>query len=236
MKFVHAALAGLIAVALAGCFPPSTSHPVGLTAGLKADPALVGTWKGPGDDGKIPTYKDGVAFSRVKPDAKVCPAAYDRHAPQATPAPTETNHAEEEPEGEFEESAEDDSTREADEVDVAIAKIRAAESYPAAKQHQTTLAKTDAYKEATLERKAGVRLALWTRYVELRDAGSETVQPFEDFSLARMFLEFGAKDEAEVDEMWAKFWRHAAYKNAGEGDRKAITDLMLRRKAELKEG
>jgi len=53
MRFVHAALAGLIAVALAGCFPPSTSHPVGLTAGLKADPALVGTWKGPGDDGKI---------------------------------------------------------------------------------------------------------------------------------------------------------------------------------------
>ncbi|MBL6938522.1 MAG: hypothetical protein ISS15_02895 [Alphaproteobacteria bacterium] len=55
MKIILVALAALIAVALAGCFPPSTSHPVGLTAGLKADPSLVGTWKGAGDDGKI-TY------------------------------------------------------------------------------------------------------------------------------------------------------------------------------------
>jgi len=52
MKLAHAALAALIAVILAGCFPPSTSHPVGVTAGLKADPALIGTWKGAGDDGK----------------------------------------------------------------------------------------------------------------------------------------------------------------------------------------
>lgn len=52
MKPIHAVLAA-IALFLAGCYPPTTSHPVGLTAGLKADPALVGTWKGPGDDGKI---------------------------------------------------------------------------------------------------------------------------------------------------------------------------------------
>ena len=52
MKFVHLALAALIAVALAGCLPPSTSHPVGTTAGLKTDPALIGTWKGRSDDGQ----------------------------------------------------------------------------------------------------------------------------------------------------------------------------------------
>lgn len=54
MKPIHAVLAA-IALLLAGCYPPATSHPVGLTAGLKTDPALIGSWKGAGDD-KKPAY------------------------------------------------------------------------------------------------------------------------------------------------------------------------------------
>ena len=37
---------------LAGCYPPTTDHPVGTSVGLKQDPLLVGLWhaKGKGDD------------------------------------------------------------------------------------------------------------------------------------------------------------------------------------------
>jgi hypothetical protein len=46
------ALALFATLALAACYPPTTSHPVGSTVGLKADPALTGVWKGIDHDGK----------------------------------------------------------------------------------------------------------------------------------------------------------------------------------------
>ncbi len=49
IKYVLALAATL---ALAACYPPITSHPVGTTAGLKPDPVLTGTWKGANSDGK----------------------------------------------------------------------------------------------------------------------------------------------------------------------------------------
>jgi hypothetical protein len=52
MKKFPAVLAALALLALAACYPPVTSHPVGTTAGLKPDPVLVGLWKG------APTNKD----------------------------------------------------------------------------------------------------------------------------------------------------------------------------------
>jgi hypothetical protein len=39
-------------LALAACYPPTTSHPVGTTAGLGSDPVLTGLWKGTDSDGK----------------------------------------------------------------------------------------------------------------------------------------------------------------------------------------
>lgn len=39
-------LAAALALWLASCFPPTTTHPVGTTAGLANDPALVGLWRG----------------------------------------------------------------------------------------------------------------------------------------------------------------------------------------------
>ena len=38
-------LAAVMAVALSACFPPTTTHPVGTTLGIKTDPVLAGTWK-----------------------------------------------------------------------------------------------------------------------------------------------------------------------------------------------
>lgn len=182
-----------------------------------------------GDDGKVPTYKNGEQFSRVKADSKARPPTYERHAAVAEAATPE----EEEP-GEFSDEAQEEAAEPGDVIVQGIAAIRAAAHYPAARQIQRTLAKTDAYAEATLQAKSGVRLAMWSRYTELLEQKVETVQPYEDFLLMRMFLEFGATSPAHVDEVWTRFWRHAAYKDASDGDKKAMNNLMVAAKDRLK--
>ncbi len=42
-------LAVAAALLLAGCFPPTTTHPVGTTATIANDPALTGLWRGKSD-------------------------------------------------------------------------------------------------------------------------------------------------------------------------------------------
>lgn len=177
----------------------------------------------PGDDGRLPTYKNGAGFSRVKVDAKVMPPEYDVHAP--TEAPAESEAQEEEPE--FDDSAPDI-------VSLAIGKIRSAETFAAGEEAMKELAASPGFKEnITDERKRGVRLALWTRYLELVEEGQEGTEPHEDFTLMRLFLEFGAKDEAEIDQQWTPFWR-STFRSVNEGNQRAITDLQVRRKAEMR--
>jgi hypothetical protein len=50
MKIVRFAVLGLAALLIAACLPVTTKNPVGQTAGFKADPALIGLWKGRGED------------------------------------------------------------------------------------------------------------------------------------------------------------------------------------------
>ena len=50
MKLLHIAVTALCALVLAGCLPVTSKTPVGTTAGLGADPALFGTWKGHSTD------------------------------------------------------------------------------------------------------------------------------------------------------------------------------------------
>ena len=50
MRFIHIAVTVACAVLLAGCLPVTTKTPVGTTAGLGADAALFGTWKGHSPD------------------------------------------------------------------------------------------------------------------------------------------------------------------------------------------
>jgi hypothetical protein len=45
-----AALALCLGLVLSACYPPTTSHPVGVAG--KPDPALTGTWRGTNEDGK----------------------------------------------------------------------------------------------------------------------------------------------------------------------------------------
>jgi hypothetical protein len=52
MKRIYAALAIAATLLLAGCLPVTSKTPVGTTAGLGADQALYGTWKGQSSDAK----------------------------------------------------------------------------------------------------------------------------------------------------------------------------------------
>lgn len=59
---------------LAACYPPTTSHPIGSTVGLKIDPALLGVWKAPDPNSNRTIYyhllsaKDGAIFAVLIPD------------------------------------------------------------------------------------------------------------------------------------------------------------------------
>jgi hypothetical protein len=55
MTRIKFAVAFLAVLALAGCYPPITTHPLGSNAQTKPDAALAGTWKGVDTDGK-PRY------------------------------------------------------------------------------------------------------------------------------------------------------------------------------------
>jgi hypothetical protein len=224
--------------------PDTSGSAAAASEPTRAPPDTIYTLSGdePGDDGKIPTYKDGVAFSRVKPDAKVRPAPFDQHAPAKEPVEDERANGYRDaaasggpgphPEAEFEDEA---PAPEQDAVAAALTKITEAPHYLGAKQQMKALTTTDDWKTLPPERQRGVRLALWKRYRELCESGAETIQPFEDFLLMRAFLESGAKTPLEVDTEWGRFIRHDAYKGVSEGDRGAMTKLMNARKAELKE-
>jgi hypothetical protein len=91
IKYVFALAATL---ALAGCYPPTTSHPVGTTAGLKPDPVLTGTWKGVNSDGK-PFYMHFLPQSDGTLSAVIVesgPKAEDWNVVTATTAVLGANH------------------------------------------------------------------------------------------------------------------------------------------------
>lgn len=74
MKAIRIALAALAVIALAACYPPVTSHPIGTTAGLKSDPALIGLWRADPEPGRQDFYyyhilntKDGAMFAVLVP-------------------------------------------------------------------------------------------------------------------------------------------------------------------------
>jgi hypothetical protein len=52
MTAIRFAVLGLAALVAAACLPVTTKHPVGQTVGFKADPALIGLWKGRGEQDK----------------------------------------------------------------------------------------------------------------------------------------------------------------------------------------
>jgi hypothetical protein len=76
--YFHAAIVIAAALASSACLPVTSKTPVGTTAGLKSDPALIGMWKGRSGDGNNSFYltffpqDDGTlkAVLLTPPDAK----------------------------------------------------------------------------------------------------------------------------------------------------------------------
>lgn len=75
MKIIRLLLSAAALVALAACYPPVTTHPVGSTVGFKSDPSLAGLWKARPDADNQGSYyyhlleeKDGTMFAVLVPD------------------------------------------------------------------------------------------------------------------------------------------------------------------------
>jgi hypothetical protein len=82
MRIVPISAVLAAAVFLSGCFPPATTHPVGITVGIANDPGLVGLWRGKSDTSDdnqdiyfhfLPTTENSITVVMVqagtKPDA-----------------------------------------------------------------------------------------------------------------------------------------------------------------------
>lgn len=186
-------------------------------------------------EGKRTTYKDGVRFGAVSEKAAAKLTIHDFHAPEVDPPAGEV------PGGDvagddFPGDRTDAPSEDGGPFKSAFERIAVAPGYLAAKQAMTTLKTTDVYATSTPDQKTGVRLAIWKRYVELCDAKVENGEVWIDFNLMRLYLEFGATSEKQVDEMWAKFDRHDAFKRTSEADQGAMSKLMLQTKARLRDG
>lgn len=206
--------------------PTEASEPTRAGSVAPRDTIYILSSDDPFASGRLPTYKNGAPFSTVSPDAKALPPAFDVHAPSDA-APGEEPVAE----AEFDDTPSED---EGDPISDAIGHVREANTFNAGKAVLKALAATAGYKDIDADRKRGVRLALWKRYSDLREAGAEATEIHADFTLMRLYLEFGLKTEADIDAVWPGFWRHEAFKGANEADRRAISDLMTRRRQELK--
>jgi len=74
MKNVRLLFLAAAMLTLAACYPPTTSHPIGSTVGLKIDPAVLGVWRAPDPDNHRTIYyhllsaKDGTIFAVLVPD------------------------------------------------------------------------------------------------------------------------------------------------------------------------
>lgn len=186
----------------------------------------------PDDAGRVPTYKDGVGFSRVKVDSKSKPAAFHLHPPAADDDASE--------EGEKIDTASDDGEKQevaGDEAPnpflEAMAKIDTSPTYLAGKQVARTLSETDAWKAADKGVKDRLRQQLWNLYVQLRDEGKEMIAVYEEVVLMQLFIQFGETTENELDNLWGRFYR-GAYKTAAEHLKNETAQMLVERKKLLK--
>jgi phage recombination protein Bet len=190
---------------------------------------------GVGDDGRIPTYKNGRPWSRWREGSKVQkPTVYDLHPrEEAEPLPPTSSDSSGSDEAEFEEQTDDHPI-----ADV-LAKIAQAPNFLAGKQAMKTFIAGEFYKSADeAPRKAmGERLrsALWDRYAELVANEIESEDVTTDLTLMRIFLEFGAQTEADLNEYWPRFWR-STYKGLGEKEQRGIMDVWNAAKTRVGKG
>lgn len=206
-----------------------------------------------GDDGKRATYKNGQPFSRVSEKGAARLNVHDFHAVEVVEEiarPTETESAQPATSGQATSasakpassasaaasSGQADRTQASDTVDPMVAiitKIGEAPAYDVGRKLLAEFCITEPYLKADAMSKSLVKGALWDRYCELDVQGVDVPQVMSQIGLMQLWLEFGAKSKAEIDERWQAFFRLEAYKNANEGQKANISKLMMDRKAVL---
>lgn len=114
--------------------------------------------------------------------------------------------------------------------------IDKAETWLAIKGILRDISQTDAYRAAEDEGRRMLRLWAWDAYAELRNTGKETVEPSVDVTLFRFWMEFAAKEEAQITSLFRSLSRSPAYQGASDGDKRALGELIAKKKAELAGG
>jgi hypothetical protein len=77
------------------------------------------------------------------------------------------------------------------------------------------------------------RMAAWERYVVLKNKGIEDGVVTGNVIIFALWVEFGAKTKAEIDNLWATFYVSEVYKGLNDGWRRALAVTMTKRKAVL---
>lgn len=194
--------------------------------------------------GTRPVYVDGE--SKATGGANSGVAVFDRHPPKAgqapasppppppppaSPPPPPATKAKSPPPPPAEPSLATQSG--GDPFAAAEESILSATSWETVKMAIRALAVTAAWKGAEDEAKRMLRATAWDKYTDMRQEGVDATDPVSDFSLFRLWLEFGAKSQDEIDGLWRVFFRQDAYTGASEADKKAMSALVVNRKAEL---
>jgi hypothetical protein len=111
--------------------------------------------------------------------------------------------------------------------------IDKAESWLGIKGVLRTLSQSEAYTSSEEEGRRMVRLWAWEAYVELRNGGKEAVEPSADITLFRFWLEFAAESEEQINSLFRALSRAPGYQQATDPDKRALGELIARKKAEL---
>ena len=194
--------------------------------GTTASPDEIYVYAGdakPNDGERVNTYKNGVRFSTVSLKAAMKLKTHDYHSPVVADPGEEKGAAE----------AEAESPTDQNPVQQIIAHIHEGKSFLGAKQALRSKMKDPMWATLPDVDQKVCRMALWERYEELTSDGVEDGNVTVDFTLMRLFLEFGAQRKAEIDAIWPKFWKSPTFRGAIESDKDAITALKEERKAAL---
>jgi hypothetical protein len=99
-----------------------------------------------------------------------------------------------------------------------------------------TLQATDDFKAAPEDEATRMRAMLWARYEVLVEEGKEKAPVSSDPYLFRLWMNFGAKSEAEIDGLFPALMRTPDYQKMTDGQKNEFGKEMTRVKAALADG
>lgn len=217
-----------------------------------ADEVYLIVGEGFSEAGRRKTYKNGFSHSSVTEKGAASLPVYDFHTPlpekkegseTAEKEPDQSSTASEQAaEPEADDSFPGDkptppaeSSEEPNAFMVTNEKINNSASWLEIKQHLRDLSVTEAYKACEEEGKRMLRLWAYEAYKGLRESGKEAVEPTQDITLFRFWLEFDAESEEQIGSLFRALHRSPAYSEANDNDKRSIGALIDRKKQAIAE-